>query len=260
LSTGSIEVLSEKLRRAEADRIPIPPLTDDLPDLSEQTAYQVQLANVARRTAAGGTVRGHKVGLTARAMQEQFGINEPDYGHLFGDMFLNESSDVPIDRFIAPRVEIETAFVMGKRLEGPGVTVADVMRAVEFVVASIEVIDSRVIAWRIKLADTIADNGSSAAIVLAGRPRRLDQLDLANLAAELEIDGTIVEVGNSSDVMGNPLSAAAWLVNALGRQGVAIEEGHVVLPGTCVRSVKVGRGALVTGRFEGLGSVSVKFV
>ncbi|MHB8589966.1 MAG: 2-keto-4-pentenoate hydratase [Candidatus Dormibacteraceae bacterium] len=193
-------------------------------------------------------------------MQEQFGINEPDYGHLLGDMFLFESSSVPIDRFIAPRVEIETAFVMGKHLEGPGVTVADVMRAVDYVVASIEVIDSRVIDWRIKLADTIADNGSSAAVVLAGRPRRLDQLDLSNLPAELEVDGTIVERGNSSEVMGNPLSAAAWLVNALGLQGVAIEEGYVVLPGTCVRSVRVARGSLVMGRFEGLGSVSLAFV
>jgi 2-keto-4-pentenoate hydratase len=175
--------LADALMQAERDRKPVPPLTDTFPDMTDEEAYEIQLLNVRRRVERGGKIRGHKIGLTAKAMQELFGVDEPDYGHLFDDMFEYEAMTVRTERYIAPRVEIETAFILGRTIEGSNVTVADVIRAVEWVVPSIEIIDSRIRDWRIKLADTIADNGSSAGVVLGARPVRVSDLDLRNLSA-----------------------------------------------------------------------------
>jgi 2-keto-4-pentenoate hydratase len=251
--------LADALMQAERDRKSVPPLTDTFPDMTDDEAYEIQLLNVRRRVDRGGRIRGHKIGLTAKSMQELFGVDEPDYGHLFDDMFEYEAMTVRTERYIAPRVEIETAFILGRTIEGSNVTVADVIRAVEWVVPSIEIIDSRIRDWRIKLADTIADNGSSAGVVLGGRPVRVSDLDLRNLSASLYIDDELVESGNTSAVLGNPITAVAWLAKALSRHGITLEEGHVVLPGTCVRAVPVHAGASVRGHFADLGDVSVHF-
>ena len=252
--------LALALAEAERSRVPLSPLTSRFPSMTVSDAYQIQRLNIQRRLEAGCTVRGHKIGLTARAMQQLFGVFEPDYGHLLDDMFLLENTDVKLDRFISPRIEIETAFILGKSLKGPGVTVADAIRAVEWIVPSIEIIDSRIDSWQIKLPDTIADNGSSAAVILGGHPLRLTDVDLRNLDASLAVNGVVVETGNTSAVLGNPLSALAWLTNALGLRGVHLEEGHVVLPGTCIRAVALERGMSVIGHFEVLGDVKVDIV
>ncbi|MEZ5256405.1 MAG: hypothetical protein R2705_05820 [Ilumatobacteraceae bacterium] len=165
------QAAADALWDAEQARQPIAPLTETYPQFDVVDAYEIQLLNVARRRAAGALVRGHKVGLSAKAMQQMLGVHEPDYGHLMHDMFLDESDTVSIDRFLQPRAEIEVAFVLGRPLQGPGVTVADVVRATDYVLPSIEIVDSRAADWKIKIQDTIADNGSSSALVLgAARP------------------------------------------------------------------------------------------
>ena len=158
------------LADAERDRAPIPPLTDTWPGIDVDDAYAVQRLLAEDRMAAGGLLRGLKVGLTAKAMQQMLGVDEPDYGHLFDDMFVLEGGAIDTCQLTAPRVEVELAFVLGERLQGPGVTVADVLRATAYVCPSLEIIDSRVADWKIKLADTIADNGSSCKVVLGGSP------------------------------------------------------------------------------------------
>jgi 2-keto-4-pentenoate hydratase len=254
-----IEALATQLHEAERTATAIEPLTAEHPDLSVADAYAIQLRNVERRVAAGGVVRGHKIGLTAKAMQDIYGIDEPDYGHLLLDMFDLENGVVEMDRLISPRVEIEPAFILGRPLQGPGVTVADVIRAVEYVLPAIEVIDSRVRDWRIGLADTIADNGSSARVVLGGRPRPLTDVDLRDESAEVYVDDQLVQSGTTRAILGNPLAGVAWLANAVGAHGVALEVGHVVLPGTPVPAVPVAAGSHVRGSFSVLGDVLVSF-
>lgn len=260
MTESESERAATSLAEAERIRVPIAPLTETYAGMSTTDAYKVQQLNVARRVEAGRSVRGHKVGLTAKPMQQLFGVFEPDYGHLLDDMCVFESASVEINRFISPRVEIESAFILGRDLVGPGLTVADAIRSIEWVVPSIEIIDSRIESWRIKLADTIADNGSSAAVVIGGRPTRLTEVDLRNLGASMLVDGQMVESGNTSEVLGNPISALTWLANTLGGFGVRLEEGHVVLPGTCVKAVPVKRGTEVCGRFDRLGEVAIQFV
>lgn len=250
--------ISERLAIAERDRTPIAPLTRTEPWLDVDDAYAIQRLGAARRCERGARVRGHKVGLTASVMREQFGVNEPDYGHLLDDMFTYESSAVPLDSYLQPQVEIEPAFVLGRRIEGPGVTVADVVRATDCVLPSIEIIDSRIADWQIRLVDTVADNGSSATVVLGGRPVALTAFDPRALSAELLLDGQPVERGTTAAILGNPVNAVAWLANALARYEVALEEGHVVLPGSCIGAVRA-MTATFTARFEVLGEVEVQF-
>lgn len=254
-----LDRLAADLFEAERVRAPRASLTSEVPTLSVADAYRIQTINVERRVGSGAQVRGHKVGLTSRGMQEHFAVTEPDYGHLLHDMFVLESSDVPFDRFIQPRVELEPAFALRRRLEGPRVTATDVIRATEFVVPSLEIIDSRIRDWDIRLQDTIADIGSSAAVVLGARPLRLCDLDLRDLRAALLIDGAEVAVGSTRDILGGPVNCVVWLANALAVHGVALEEGDVVLPGTPVVAQPVARGQTVTGRFEVMGSVEVSF-
>lgn len=251
---------AKMLVTAELDGVPIDPLVESWPAMDVVDAYEVQLINVRRRVAAGATIRGHKVGLSSPAMQRMMGVDEPDYGHLLDDMFLYESTEIPTDRYCAPRVEVEVGFVLGRHLEGPGCTVADVLRATEYVVPAIELIDSRIRDWRIALPDTIADNASSAGVILGGNPTRLHDVDIRHLGALLRVNGRIVETGASGAVLGNPVTAVAWLVNKVHGFGVTLEPGHVVLPGSCTRAVDVRPGDVVDVQFGTLGGVSALFV
>jgi 2-keto-4-pentenoate hydratase len=242
------------LAQAERTRIPIPPLTASYSDLDVDGAYAIQLRNIRRRLAARERVRGHKVGLTAVAMQELFGVDEPDYGHLLASMFHADGAELRLDRFIDAQVEVEPAFLLGTELRGPGVTVEDVIAGTEAVVPALEIIDSRIADWTIKVEDTVADNGSSAAVVLGAEPVPLDARALDDSAVELAIDGVAVETGSTRDILGHPAIAVAWLANALARFGVALEAGHVVLPGTCARATRLRPGR-VTGAIAGVGTV-----
>lgn len=259
LTDAERKAAADALWEAERTRCAIPPLSVTWPAITVVDAYEVQLANVARRTSAGAVVRGHKVGLSARAMQQMLGVHEPDYGHLLDDMFCFEQDTLDTGRFCAPRAEVEVAFVLGRRLEGPGVTVADVIRATDYVLPAIEVVDSRVADWKITITDTIADNASSAAVVLGARPTRLHDVDPALIGAVLRRNGEVLEVGCSGAVLGNPVTAVAWLANKVAQFGVALEPGHVVMPGSCTRMVPVGAGDVVRADFDGLGHVAVRF-
>lgn len=260
LSTEQRQVAAHALWDADRSKLPIAPLTDTYPGFDVVDAYEVQLLNIARQVDEGAVIRGHKVGLSAKAMQQMLGVHEPDYGHLLDTMFVLEGDAVPISRFCQPRAEIEVAFVLGRPLRGPGVTVADVVRATDYVLPSIEIVDSRVVDWKIKIADTIADNASSAALVLGARPTRLHDVDPALVGAVLRKNGEIVETGCSGAVLGNPVTAVAWLANKVAAFGVTLEPGHVIMPGSCTRMVPISAGDTIRADFDVLGSVGVSFV
>ena len=260
---GAADLISQcaaVLHGAESSRRPIQPLTSKFPQLTVPEAYRIQQANVERRLKRGEHVVGHKIGLTARAMQEMFGVNEPDYGHLLDTMLHDERVPLDLGTLIDPQIEIEPAFVLGSRLQGPAVGVADVLAATEYVCVCFEVIDSRIIDWRVRLQDTVADNGSSARVVLGAFKADPNTLDLDNLETELELDGVVRETGNTSAILGHPANGIAWLANRISEFGLTLEAGHVVLPGTCTRCVRIGGHARVAGRIEGLGEVTLQLV
>jgi len=222
-------------------------------------AYAVQALQVQRWVAQGASVKGHKVGLTARAMQKLLGVDQPDYGHLLDGMFLSSGERVVATRFLQPRVEPEIAFVLARDLAGPGVTPVDVLRATDFVVASLELIDSRIRDWKITLVDTIADNASSGAVVLASRPVLPGAIDLRLTGCTLYRNGELVATGAGGAVLGDPVRAVAWLANVRAATGEALRAGDVVLPGSCTAAMPVSPGDTVRAEFAGIGAVHVSF-
>jgi 2-keto-4-pentenoate hydratase len=205
-------------------------------------------------------VSGHKVGLTSEAMRRQLGVDQPDYGHLLDSMFHLEHLPIAANGFLQPRVEPEIAFVLKKPLAGPGVTAARAIAAVDFVLPALEIIDSRVRDWEITLADTVADNASSGVVVLGSRPTRLADADLTLTSCVLRRGGEEVGQGVGGAVLGTPVNALVWLANTLGDLGVALEPGHVVLPGSVTAAVPVRAGDTFTATFGGLGDVTACFV
>jgi 2-keto-4-pentenoate hydratase len=253
-----LQDIADQLFRAEADRVPVEPLTTRYPGLSVADAYRIQQLNVRKRQAAGERITGHKIGLTARAMQIKFNVDEPDYGHLLDTMTVERGAALDMSELIDPQIEVEPAFMLGKRLAGPGVTLDDVMEATEYVCVCFEVIDSRIADWRIRLEDTVADNGSSARLVLDAERHGPAGLDLRDMLTELEVDGRIVERGSTGAILGHPANGIAWLANALAHFDVALEAGHIVLPGTCTRSRRIAGCKEARGRILGLGEVRLE--
>ncbi|MBS4730309.1 2-keto-4-pentenoate hydratase [Mycobacterium sp. SM1] len=251
----SVELLLSAYRRGE----PIDPLTDRFPGLNVDDAYAIQVAQVQRWTADGAVIKGHKVGLSSAAMQRQLGVDQPDFGHLTDSMFFLESQPIDSSRFLAPKVEPEIAFVLGRSLAGPGVTVAEAMAAVAFVTPALEIIDSRIRDWKIKLVDTIADNASSGGVVLGSSAVPLSQVDVRLIGGVIYRNGELAGSGAGGAVLGSPLNALVWLANILGARGVVLEAGHVVLPGSITAAVPVAAGDVVTTTFAGLGSVTARF-
>jgi 2-keto-4-pentenoate hydratase len=250
---------AQVLREAESERKPVPPLTKTFPGLDVDDAYEIQLVNIRERVAAGAVIRGHKVGLSSRPMQAMMGVHEPDYGHLVDDMFVFEDAEVSADSMCYPRIEVEVAFVLGAPLEGGACNVADVFRATEFVVPALEIIDSRIENWSVTLCDTIADNASSARLVLGGNPCALTDFDIRTIGATLRRNGTAVESGTMAAVLGNPATAVAWLANKIHPYGITLDAGHVVLPGSCTRAIDVFAGDHVRADFDRLGHVAIEF-
>ncbi|POX57203.1 2-keto-4-pentenoate hydratase [Streptomyces sp. Ru71] len=246
------------LRTAEHRRTPVDPLTDTFPDIGTEDAYEIQLLNIRHRLAAGAQVRGHKVGLSSPVMQRMMGVDEPDYGHLLDDMELSPDTPVPVARYCHPRVEVEVGFVLGDDLPGEDCTPQDVLHATERVVPALELIDSRIRDWRISIADTIADNASSAGYLI-GEGRDPRELDLKAIDARLTSGGELLAEGRSDAVLGDPAVSVAWLARTVARFGVPLKKGHVVLPGSCTRAVDVTAGQTFTAEFTGLGQVSLTF-
>jgi len=253
------EEIAGALLEAYSSRKPVDQLTGQYEDLTVEDAYEIQLLQVAAWTTAGAQVKGHKVGLTSVAMQRQLGVDQPDYGHLLDGMFWAEHEPIPACRFLQPRVEPETAFVLSRPLRGPGVTVAEAIAAVGFVLPALELIDSRIRDWKIGLADTIADNASSGGVILGSTPVALSAVDLRLAGCNLHKNGELAGTGAGGAVLGSPLTALVWLANTVGARGVVLEAGQVILPGSVTASVPVAAGDTVTATFAGLGSVTARF-
>jgi 2-keto-4-pentenoate hydratase len=256
LAEEQLSAIADRLRAAERDRAPIAPLTESYPGLEPADAYAIQLRNIRRRTAP---VVGHKVGLTSAAMQQMMGVDEPDYGHLLADMRIAEDAPADAGRYCYPRVEIEVAFVLGADLPGEDCGAADVLAATEALAPAIELIDSRILDWRIGLPDTIADNASSAGFVLG--QARVDPADVnvRGIDATLWRGGAAVAHGRSDAVLGNPAAAVAWLARSVARYGVRLRAGHIILPGACDRAVDAHPGDEFRAEFTGLGTVGLSF-
>jgi 2-keto-4-pentenoate hydratase len=251
--------VADALAQAELYRRPIRPVRETWPELTVADGYRIQLLNVRRRLAAGGAVSGHKVGLSSKAMQQMLGVDEPDYGQLLADMELFSDRPVPAARYCAPRVEAEIAFVLGHALPGGSCTEEDVLAATEYVVPALELIDSRIADWDIKIVDTVADNASSAGYVLGADRAKPDELDLRGIQGRLLRNGEEVAEGRSDAVLGNPATAVAWLASKVADFGVTLEAGQVILPGAVHRAIDVQGGDAFEAIFDGLGRVSLDF-
>ncbi|GEO25216.1 2-keto-4-pentenoate hydratase [Alicyclobacillus acidoterrestris] len=249
-----IREFADRLYRAEKDLTVIPPLTDEVSDMAIDLAYEIQLLNVEKKRGQGDRVVGHKIGLTSKPMQAMLGVNEPDFGHLFASMHY-QSGDVVDYPLIQPRVEPELAFVLQADLDGPQIGVQDVLQATRFVLPAVEIIDSRIADWKIKLADTIADNASSGCFVLSDTVTAVDQANLTTAGAILKINGEIVETGAGAAVIGNPARAVAWLANKLSSLGTTLKKGDIILSGAVSRAVNVRAGDRVSLSFGPLGRV-----
>jgi 2-keto-4-pentenoate hydratase len=253
------ERLAAALMAAARDRAPIAPLTDAEPGMTALDAYRIQQLQVEARLPEEGPIAGYKVGMTSRAMQELLGIDQPDYGPVLSSMLVVDGAVLRRSNLIQPRVEAEIAFVLGAPLRGPGVDEEDVLGATAGVMAAIELIDSRIVDWRIRLADTVADMASSAAVVTSDRSVPIRDLHLAEVGVVMQRDGEEVSRGAGASVLGNPARAVAWLVNTLGELGVGLEAGHIVMPGAMHAAVPAEAGHAYRAVFDELGAVEVSF-
>lgn len=250
---------AKELLGAYASRQPIAPLTETYPDIVFEDAYEIQKLQIDQMLAGGRIVKGHKVGLTSAAMQKQLGVDQPDFGHLLDDFFFLEHMPIPMDRWLQARIEPEVAFVLGKPLKGPGVTVAEAIQAVDFVLPALEIVDSRIKDWKIGIIDTISDNASSGGVILGGSPTRLTDVDLRLVGCTLLKNGQIVGTGANGAVLGNPINSLVWLANTVGPSGVTLEPGHVVLPGSVTKMQPIAAGDTFVANWGALGSVTARF-
>jgi 2-oxo-hept-3-ene-1,7-dioate hydratase len=234
-------------------------LSKTWPDITIEDAYAISTEVATRRIAAGAKLIGHKVGLTSKAMQRSSQIDEPDYGHLLDDMMVADGARVAHENYCRPRVEIELAFVLGKALKGPGVGLPDVLRATEYVVPAIDIVDARLQDPR-RIFDTVADNGAAAGIVIGGRPVGPLDVDLRWIGGIMYCNSEIEETGVAAGVLGHPALGVAWLANKLGQHGVALEPGHIILAGSFTRVVFAKKGDTLHADFGPLGGLAVQFV
>jgi len=257
---AAVEAAADRLRTAAATGQPCAPVRDLIGDTDVDAAYAVQAALTAGRLAGGQRLTGRKIGLTSLAVQRQFGVYRPDFGMLFGDMALASGEPASLSRYLQPRIEAEVAFVLGRDITAPDATVADVLRATEFVLAAVEIVDSRIAGWDISIADTVADNASSGGFVLGTVPVGLRGLDLAEIGMVIEHDGEPVSTGAGAACLGSPVAAVTWLAREVARRGRPLAAGDVVLSGALGPMVAVTEPGRYRARLEGLGEVDVVFV
>ncbi len=248
------------LDQAEQSRMPLPPLSQEYPTLTPAQAYAIQSAWLDLKLARGTRIIGRKIGLTSRAMQELLGVDQPDYGFLLDSMAVSSGNTLSRTDFLLPRIEPEIAFWLARDLRGPGITVAAVLAATSGISPALELVDSRIANWQIKLSDTIADNASSARVIVSEQIVPLNGLDLAAEAVTLTRNGIEVGSGNGAAVLGHPAEAVAWLANKLAEYGIAIVAGQLVLPGAMCAAAIVTAGETYRAVFTTIGEVSVRFV
>jgi 2-oxo-hept-3-ene-1,7-dioate hydratase len=266
LDENTIKALAQRLDEAERNKAQIRMFTQEYPDLGVEDAYAIQRAWTTLKMGRGRIVKGHKIGLTSKAMQAAVGIDEPDHGVLFDDMFYSDGAQIPAERFYAPRIEVELAFILRAKLSGPHCTIFDVLDATSYVTPALEILESRM--QRLdtltkasrKVADTISDNAANAALVLGGRPFKPTDTDLRWISALLFRNGQIEETGVAAGVLNHPANGIAWLVRKLAAHGEVLEAGEVVLAGSFTRPIDVSKGDTIHADYGPFGSVSCRFV
>ena len=265
LNEKTIENLACRLNEAEKARAQVRQFSLEFPDITVEDAYAVQKEWVRRKIAEGRRTIGHKIGLTSRAMQRSSNITEPDYGVLLDDMLFQDGFDIPIQRFIVPRVEVELAFILKDRLTGPNCTIFDVLKATNYVIPAIEIIDARIqqidrdTKVTRKVFDTISDNAANAGLVIGGRPVKAEATDLRWVAAILYRNGVVEESGVAAAVLNNPVNGPAWLANKLHPYGVSLEAGEIILGGSFTAPVPARAGDTFHIDYGPLGSIACSF-
>lgn len=254
------EALSDALYRALRDQQPLAPLTERHPDLTLEQAYALQLAVLARRETDGERVIGKKIGVTSRVVMDQLKVDQPDFGHLTSAMLRDDGAAIAVEGLIAPKIEGEIAFILKRDLVGPGVTLADVLRATECVMPCFEIVDSRIRDWKIAIQDTVADNASAGLFVLGDRAVAPQDLDLALCGMTLELNGELATTGAGAAALGHPANAVAWLANTLGRLERPLKAGEVILSGSLGAMLPVRAGDNLRLTIGGLGSANVRFI
>lgn len=246
------------LYEARRTRVPIPPFTDEDPSLGMADGYAIQKELVPLLLADGDRIVGYKVGVTSQAMQRMIGIDSPDYGPVFASTVYADGDTVPLGKFIQPKVEAEIVFVLGSRLAGPGVTTMDARRAIAGAAASMEIVDSRIEGWRIKLADTVADLASNGAVAISSRLVPLDGLNPRMIGMTITRNGELLDTGAGAAALGDPVAVVAWLANVLGQDGVALEPGHLVMTGSLHAAEPMQPGDVFRAEFDRLGAVTIR--
>jgi 2-keto-4-pentenoate hydratase len=260
LDPTRVEELAAALHQARLTRTPIPPLTDSEPGMTLWDGYAVQQAIVRRLLEGGDRVVGYKLGLTSKPMQKMLGVGSPDFAPVLAGHVNGDGEDIAVDKFIAPRIEAEIAFVLGEDLTGPDCTAIEVLQATAGVAAALEIVDSRVADWKIKLPDTVADMASCGAIVLSGRVVPVTYFDVRLVGMVLTRNGEVVATGAGAAALGNPAAAIAWLVNTLYPAGITLAAGHVVMTGALHAAVPVAAGDVFRADFDRLGPVTARMV
>lgn len=266
LAQSDIDMLALRLDEAERTKTLITMFTADYPDLTIEDAYAIQRSWTAMQLERGRVIKGHKIGLTSKAMQNAVSISEPDYGVLFADMFYQDAGTIPYERFFAPRIEVELAFVLKTDLRGPDCTIFDVLNATDYVTPALEILETRM--HRVHpqtkkprtVIDTISDNAANAALVTGGRPFRPLDVDLRWVSALLFKNGQIEETGVAAGVLNHPANGIAWLANRLAPHDTYLKAGEVVLAGSFTRPIEVARGDTIHADYGPYGSVSCQFV
>ncbi|TDB53666.1 2-oxo-hept-4-ene-1,7-dioate hydratase [Photorhabdus khanii] len=261
-----VSQVAHRLHQAEKSCEQIRQISLDHPEITIDDAYAIQREWVNLKIAEGRVLKGHKIGLTSKAMQASSQISEPDYGALLDDMFFPDGGDIPCDRFIVPRIEVELAFILAKPLRGPNCTLFDVYNAADYVIPALELIDAR--CHNIdpetqrprKVFDTISDNAANGGVILGGRPIKPDEFDLRWISALLYRNGVIEESGVAAAVLNHPANGVAWLANKLAPHGVQLEAGQIILGGSFTRPVPARKGDTFHVDYGPLGSISCRFV
>lgn len=260
LDNKTIESIADELMQADRDRAVLPKLTSRHPDMVIEDSYAIQKVWSDRRIAAGARLVGHKIGLTSKVMQLATGISEPDYGVIHDDMVYESGSTLEFNRFSNVRIEVELAFVLAKPLVGPHVSIFDVLDATAYVVPALEVLNSHLELEGRTIVDTISDNAAMGAMVLGGRPVKVDETDLRWASALLYRNETIEDSGVAGAILGHPALGVAWLANKLAQHGQSLAAGEIILAGSFTKPMWVQRGDTIHADYNNLGSVTCRFV